>query len=112
MLRSAYSVVYLLYTLLKYDFSIQHRSGAKHQNADAQSRMRLTKCGWTECPDCMNGILLPFADEDESALTRHNEELIVGPPPEAADEKAHSGVLLARTKSVQASTDPPSSCLA
>ena len=92
----------------KYDFIIQHRSGAKHQNADALSRMRLTMCGWTECPDCTNGIMLPFADEDESnVLTRHNEELIVGPLPDAADEKGHSGVLLARTKNVQASTEPP-----
>ena len=91
----------------KYDFIIQDRSGAKHQNADALSRMRLTKCGWTECPDCRDGILLPFVDEDESVLTRHNEELITGPPPEAADEKTHSGVLLTRTKSVQAETDPP-----
>ena len=50
---------------------------------------------------------MPFADEDESVLTRHDEELIVRPPAKAADEKAHSGVLLARTKDVQASTEPP-----
>ena len=91
----------------KYDFIIQHRSGAKHQNADALSRMRLTTCGWTDCPDCSSGIAMPFVDEDESVLTRHDEELIVRPPPPAADEKAHSGVLLARTKDVQASTAPP-----
>ena len=48
-----------------------------------------------------------FADEDDSVLTRHDEELIVRPPAKAADEKAHSGVLLARTKDVQASTAPP-----
>ena len=89
----------------KYDFIIQHR--AKHQNADALSRMRLTKCGWIDCPDCSNGITKPFADEDESVLTRHDEELIVRPPTPAADDKAHSGVLLARTKDVQASTAPP-----
>ena len=64
------------------------------------SRMRLTKCDWTECPDCTNGIMLPFVDEDESVLTRHNEKLIVGPLPDAADEKAHSGVLLTSTKNV------------
>ena len=29
----------------KYNFVIQHRSGVNHQNADAMSRMRLTKCG-------------------------------------------------------------------
>ena len=73
----------------KYDFIIQYWLGAKHQNADSLSRMCLTKCGWTECPDGKNGILVPFADEDESMLTRHNDELIIGLPPEAADEKAY-----------------------
>ena len=68
--------------------------------------MRLPKCGWTECPDCRNRIL-PFADEDESILTRHNEELIIGPLPGAASQKGHSGALLTRTEVVQADTAPP-----
>ena len=50
---------------------------------------------------------MPFADEDERVLTRHDEELIIRPPTTVVEEKAHSGVLLARTKDVQASTAPP-----
>ena len=75
----------------KYNFTIQHRSGAKHQNSDVLSRMRLMKCGWTECPDCKHG-LPEFADEDVSVLTQHNEELVIGPLPGAPNHKAHSGV--------------------
>ena len=61
----------------KHNFIIQHRSGVK-QNADALSRMRLTKCDWVDCPDCKGGFA-PFADEDDSVLTRHDEELIITP---------------------------------
>ena len=89
----------------KYNFTIQHLSGAMHQYADALSRMRLTKRGWTECPDCKHG-LPEFADEDENVLTRHNEELVIGPLPGAPTHKAHSGVLLTRSKTVQANTFP------
>lgn len=35
-----------------YDFEIQHRSGAKHQNADAMSRHPKFKCHFNKCPDC------------------------------------------------------------
>ena len=59
----------------KYKFIIQHRSGAKHRNADVLSRVRLTQCGWTECPDCKVDCNA-FANEDESVLPR-SEELIV-----------------------------------
>ena len=60
-----------------YSFTIHHRSGAKHQNADSLSRARLARCGWEECPDCIKG-LEPFAEEDDGVLTRHNEELTIG----------------------------------
>ena len=57
---------------------IQHRSEAKHQNADVLSPVHLGKCGWTECLDCKKGCD-SFADEDDSLLTQHNEELIIKP---------------------------------
>ena len=60
----------------KYNFTIQHCSSVKHQKADAMSGMHLTKCGWAKCPDC-KGVFAPFADKDESILTRHDEELII-----------------------------------
>ena len=96
----------------KYNFVIQHRSGVKHQNADAMSRLRLTKSGWTECPDCKGGFP-PFADEDESVLTRHDEELIIKPisaPRRVLAEvgvKAHSELLSLRTENVQANVPGP-----
>ena len=84
----------------------------KHQNADAMSRMLLTKCGWAECPDCKSGFA-PFADKDESVLTTHDEELIIeaGPAPKEvvaeAATKAHPKVLSLRTENVQANMVGP-----
>ena len=66
----------------KYNFTIQHRSVAKHQNTDAMSQLPLMKCGWTEWPDCKGGFTA-FTDMDESILTRHNEELIIKTVPDA-----------------------------
>ena len=63
----------------KYNFELQHGPGAKHQNAEALSRVLLKRCSWEGCVDCREG-LEPFADEDECILTRHNKELIIGAP--------------------------------
>ena len=60
----------------KYNFTIHHRSGVQHQNADTMSRAHLAKCGQEDCPDCKKG-LSPFANEDESVLNKHNQELII-----------------------------------
>ena len=60
----------------KYDFTIQQRSGAKHQNTNTMSWLRVVKCGWTKCLDCKEGFMA-FANKYESVLTRHNEELII-----------------------------------
>jgi len=94
--------------LKKYNFIIQHCSDVKHQNADTLSRMRLTKCGWAECPDCKGGFT-PFAHEDGSILTKHDEELIIKPipAPQKGDavkgQKAISKVMSLRTEKAQAS---------
>ena len=66
----------------KYSFIIQHRSGAKHRNADALSWVRLTRvlltqCNGTECPEC-KVTCNAFAAEDESVLP-WSEELLVKP---------------------------------
>ena len=95
----------------KYNFTIQHLSGVKHQNHDAMSRMRLAKCGWTECPDC-KGSFAPFA-EDKSVLTRHDEELIIKPTPAPmkvvveAGAKAHSKILSLRTENGEYARSSP-----
>ena len=73
----------------KYNFVIQHRSGVKHQNADALSRARLVRCGWDLCGDCKE-LTTPFADEDE-ILTRHNEELIIPRAVSAAPRQGSDG---------------------
>ena len=35
------------------------------------------RCGWEDCLNCKQ-TFDPLADEDESVLAKHNEELIIG----------------------------------
>ena len=69
--------------------------------------MRLTKCGWVDCPNCKGGFV-PFADEDESVLTKHDEELIINPSPAPQEggvvtgQQAFSKVMVMRTGKTQA----------
>ena len=93
----------------KYNFDLQHRPGAKHQNADALSRVRLTRCGWEGCGDCKE-VLLPLADEDD-ILTRHNEELTISAPPavvtSSAELVAAAGVRKSKRTLKQTPVDLP-----
>ena len=41
-----------LTVLETYNFTIQHRKGSNHGNADAMSRIPRRKCKRTDCPDC------------------------------------------------------------
>ena len=57
----------------------------------------MTKCGWSECPDCKAGCKA-FEEGDENVLTR-NEELIIKPLADAPITKAATQLVVIKLRS-------------
>ena len=66
----------LLAVLDTYDYTIEHRKGCLHQNADAMSRKPYSRCKRDDCSQCRQAFVTQSEGCDDGVLCRANESCL------------------------------------